>query len=137
MIHGVSITSAKPSVWSECRCVMKPILRFIGSKALTPLLRAAAARLTTPVPRSTRYGVPLTTIAVQGPERSGSGNGVPVPKKDHLGLWRGFLVCHRWPKARRNEKDHRNRGIDSRRPALSQIGLAHHAFPDHLAPPPP
>src|SRR5947207_1416420 len=60
---------------------MKAILRFVGSKALTPLLRAAAARLTTPVPRSTRYGVPLTTMAVQGPERSGSGNGVPVPRR--------------------------------------------------------
>src|SRR5258708_4372373 len=48
-------------------------------KAVTPLLNAAAARRTTPGPKSTRYGVPLTTMAVAGPERAGSGRGVPVP----------------------------------------------------------
>ena len=75
------MTSGNPSVWSECRWVMKAILRATVSKPLTPFLRAAAACRTTPVPRSTRYGVPLTTIAVEGPERSGSGNGVPVPSR--------------------------------------------------------
>ena len=57
-------------------------------------------------------------------------------QKHHLSLSRGFLLCQRWPKARRNEKDYRNRGVDSRRPALSQFGLVHHAFTDHLVPPP-
>src|SRR5206468_11121988 len=33
----------------------------------------------TPVPKSIRYGVSLTTITVAGPERFGSGRGVPVP----------------------------------------------------------
>src|SRR5688572_24474427 len=47
----------------------------------TPFCEAAATRRTTPGPKSMRYGVPLTTIAVAGPERSGSGLGVPVPSK--------------------------------------------------------
>src|SRR5688572_10508169 len=47
----------------------------------TPFCEAAAIRRTTPGPKSTRYGVPLTTIAVAGPERSGSGLGVPVPSR--------------------------------------------------------
>src|ERR1039457_6317163 len=34
-----------------------------------------------PRAKSTRYGVPLTTMAVHGPERSGSGKGVPVPRR--------------------------------------------------------
>src|SRR4030095_3601271 len=46
----------------------------------TPFCAAAAIRRTTPGPKSMRYGVPLTTIAVAGPERSGSGLGVPVPR---------------------------------------------------------
>src|SRR5262245_61410837 len=32
-----------------------------------------------PVPASTRYAVSFATIAVAGPERAGSGSGVPVP----------------------------------------------------------
>src|SRR5437867_2937821 len=48
-------------------------------KAVTPFRCAAAARRMTPGPKSTRYGVPLTTMAVRGPERSGPGSGVPVP----------------------------------------------------------
>jgi len=47
----------------------------------TPFSEAAAIRRTTPGPKSMRYGVPLTTIAVAGPERSGSGLGVPVPSR--------------------------------------------------------
>ena len=46
-----------------------------------PLRVAAVARRTTPAPASKRYAAPLTTIAVAGPERSGSGSGVPVPRK--------------------------------------------------------
>src|SRR5258706_529590 len=42
---------------------------------------AAFARRMTPAPKSTRYGVPLTTTAVAGPERSGSGTGFPVPSR--------------------------------------------------------
>src|SRR5438552_11786891 len=51
----------------------------LAPKAVTPFRCAAAARRLTPGPKSTRYGVPLTTMAVAGPERSGSGSGVPVP----------------------------------------------------------
>ena len=40
---------------------------------------APAARRTIPGPASTRYDSPLTTIASDGPERSGSALGVPVP----------------------------------------------------------
>src|SRR5260370_3519783 len=40
---------------------------------------AALARRTTPGPKSTRYALLSTTMAVAGPERSGSGTGVPVP----------------------------------------------------------
>jgi hypothetical protein len=50
-------------------------------QASTPFWRAAAAGRTTPVPRSTSYGVPFTMMAVPGPERSGSGKGVPVPRR--------------------------------------------------------
>src|SRR6266508_3278149 len=39
------------------------------------------ARRTTPAPKSTRYGVSLTTTAVAGPERSGSAGGLPVPSR--------------------------------------------------------
>src|SRR5947207_2789263 len=44
-----------------------------------PFRKAADARRTTPGPQSTRYGVLLTTIATDGPERSGSALGFPVP----------------------------------------------------------
>ena len=70
---------------------MKPILRLVGSKPVTPFLRAAAACRTTPAPTSTRYDAPFTTIAVHGPERSGSGNGVPVPRRTICVL--GAAVC--------------------------------------------
>src|SRR6476620_8606645 len=60
---------------------------FTGCSAAMPLLVAAAlARRTTPGPKSTRYGVSFTTIAVAGPDRSGVGPGVPVPR-------RTILVC--------------------------------------------
>src|SRR6266853_6214022 len=51
-----------------------------------------------PGPKSTRYGVPLTTIAVAGPERSGSGRGVPVPSMTICVVGVGpprLLVCFR------------------------------------------
>src|SRR5256885_309998 len=44
-----------------------------------PFSYAAVARRTTPGPKSMRYGVSLTTMAVAGPARFGSGRGVPVP----------------------------------------------------------
>src|SRR2546423_5754897 len=44
-----------------------------------PFRKAAEARRTTPGPQSTRYGVLLTRIATDGPERSGSALGFPVP----------------------------------------------------------
>src|SRR5687767_9906015 len=47
----------------------------------TLFCEAAAILRTTPGPKSMRYGVPSTTIAVAGPERSGSGLGVPVPSR--------------------------------------------------------
>ena len=34
-----------------------------------------------PAPKSTRYAVSLTTTAVDGPERSGSAGGFPVPRR--------------------------------------------------------
>src|SRR5712692_8937347 len=46
-----------------------------------PFRCAAAARRTTPGPKSTRYGWPLTMTAVAGPERSGVGLGLPVPRR--------------------------------------------------------
>src|SRR5579859_2761830 len=79
MIHGVIIKSGSPSVWSECRWVRKTVLRLTGRSALTPLSRAAAARRTRPVPASTMYELSSTTTATDGPARSGSGSGVPVP----------------------------------------------------------
>src|SRR3954451_17461714 len=45
-----------------------------------PLRTASDARRTTPAPASNRYARSLTTIAVAGPDRSGSGSGVPVPR---------------------------------------------------------
>src|SRR5229473_2706529 len=57
----------------------------------------------TPGPKSTRYGVPLTTMAVAGPERSGSGRGVPVPSMTicvvGVGASRG-LFCFRLMRAK-------------------------------------
>ena len=52
-----------------------------GASAGMPFSNAAAARRTMPGPMSTRYAVPLTTTAVAGPDRSGSGRGVPVPSR--------------------------------------------------------
>src|SRR6187402_830766 len=46
-----------------------------------PPAAAALARRTTPGPKSTRYAVSFTTIAVAGPDRSGVGAGVPVPRR--------------------------------------------------------
>jgi hypothetical protein len=43
------------------------------------LSNAPCARRMTPAPKSTRYAVPLTTMAVAGPERAMSNPGVPVP----------------------------------------------------------
>src|SRR5919106_6121962 len=54
---------------------------FKTDNPATPFCEAAAIRRTTPGPKSMRYGVPLTTIAVAGPDRSGSGLGVPVPSR--------------------------------------------------------
>src|SRR6185503_14795384 len=64
----------------ECRCVTKTCRSLTGSRPVTPLSTTADfARRTMPAPMSTRYGVSLTTIAVAGPERSGSAGGFPVP----------------------------------------------------------
>ena len=40
---------------------------------------AAATRLATPAPQSTRYKESFTVIATDGPNLSGSGLGFPVP----------------------------------------------------------
>src|ERR1044072_4925481 len=63
---------------------MKTTRRFFTARAVTPSRSAAAARRTTPGPASTRYGVPFTTTATAGPERSGSALGVPVPSTTTL-----------------------------------------------------
>src|SRR5579863_7941238 len=40
------------------------------------------------------YGVPFTTMAVDGPERSGSGKGVPVPRRT-IWVLEIVLLCAR------------------------------------------
>src|SRR5713226_2381136 len=54
---------------------------LVGLSAAMPFRCAAAARRTIPGPKSTRYGWPLTMMAVAGPERSGVGPGLPVPRR--------------------------------------------------------
>ena len=54
-------------------------------------LAAWAALLTTPGPQSTTYEVLFTTIASEGPDRSGLAKGVPVPNKINWVL--GTLSC--------------------------------------------
>src|ERR1700704_3102802 len=54
---------------------------LVGLSAVMPFRCAAAARRTTPGPKSTRYGWPLTMMAVAGPERSDVGLGLPVPRR--------------------------------------------------------
>jgi hypothetical protein len=45
------------------------------------LIAAPLARRTTPGPKSIRYAVSFTTIAVAGPDLSGVAAGVPVPSR--------------------------------------------------------
>jgi hypothetical protein len=77
----VKMRSGYPAVWSECRCVANAVRSSFGSRPLMPRANAAAARRTTPGPKSTRYGTSSTTIATAGPNRSGSAFGVPVPRR--------------------------------------------------------
>src|SRR4030095_6141283 len=59
-----------------------------------PLVRTAAlARRTTPGPKSTRYTSSSTTMAVAGPDRSGSGPGVPVPSSTTRGRIDGAVAA--------------------------------------------
>src|ERR1700680_806205 len=53
---------------------------------------------TTPGPASTRYAVSLTTMAVAGSDRSGSGGGSPVPKSTPC-VRGGVVVGACWPAA--------------------------------------
>src|SRR3954469_3718935 len=56
------------------------VLSFGTARPATPFFRnAAEARRTMPGPQSMRYGVSFTTMATDGPERSGSAEGFPVP----------------------------------------------------------
>src|SRR6185436_15052136 len=88
--QGVKIRSGYPTVWSECRWVTKATRSLVGWSAVMLLLVAAAlARRTTPGPKSTRYAVSLTTIAVAGPDRSGVAAGVPVPRRTTF-VWLGW-----------------------------------------------
>src|SRR5262249_1527529 len=58
----------------------KTMSRLSARSAAIPCrAAAAAARRTTPGPQSTRYARPPAITAADGPERSGSGLGVPVP----------------------------------------------------------
>src|SRR5262249_5007223 len=59
---------------------MKTMPSLSAASCEIPLRAAAAARRTTPAPQSTRYARLPATIAVAGPERSGSAFGVPVPR---------------------------------------------------------
>src|SRR5688572_18664823 len=51
-----------------------------------------------------RYGVSLTTMAVAGPERSGSGFGVPVPSKT-ICVLSGAGLSPDWENAASDERD--------------------------------
>ena len=100
--HGEKIRSGYPSVWSECRWVMKTIFSSFALSAANPFFSAAAARRTTPGPQSTRYARSFTTTATAGPQRSGSALGFPVPNTTTcarvVGLsdfsWAMLPVCH-------------------------------------------
>src|ERR1019366_6755460 len=61
------------------RCVRKTRCRFGILRPGTPARCAATARRTIPVPASKMYGTLSTMMATDGPMRSGSGMGVPVP----------------------------------------------------------
>ena len=81
--HGVSRRSARPSVWSECKCVIKTCPRESTSSSENSPPQVgdkAAARRTTPTPASMRYETPFTTTAEAAPVRAGSGFGVPEPR---------------------------------------------------------
>src|SRR5437879_3447836 len=81
---------------------MNAVLSLGIVRPATPLRNAAEARRTTPGPQSTMYGVSLTTMATDGPERSGSADGFPVPSStiwvrggEVAGVGVGVGVCAR------------------------------------------
>src|SRR5262245_20882323 len=79
---------------------MNAVCSLTGASAVSPLSNAACARRTTPGPASTRYGVPPATITVAGPERIGSGRGVPVPSSTTCVRVGGAAGCE-WTAAAR------------------------------------
>jgi hypothetical protein len=83
MTHRIVNTSLRSVMWSLCRWV-----RNSAWKAPAPDA-TAAARISTPRPQSKRTSPIEVRISVEGPARSGSGIGLPLPRmvtcKVHLG----------------------------------------------------
>ena len=73
MTQWVVMTSFRSVRWSLWRCVTSTAPNIGGS---TP---AAASRMSTPRPQSTRIVDPAERTSVAGPARFGSGIGLPVP----------------------------------------------------------
>ena len=83
--HRVVITSDRSVMWSLCRWVSS---RAVIPEACTP---AAAARISTPRPQSTRKTDSPALTSVDGPARFGSTIGLPVPV-------RMMSICLSYPK---------------------------------------
>src|SRR5690606_9444900 len=74
MTHRVVTTSVRSQMWSECRWGASTAESCAGNS------RAAARRMAAPRPASTRTIVAPARTRVDGPARSGSGIGLPVPR---------------------------------------------------------
>lgn len=73
MTQCMVMTSFRSVRWSLWRCVTNTALNIGGSSP------APASRMSTPRPQSTRIAAPSERTSVDGPARSGSGIGLPVP----------------------------------------------------------
>ena len=82
----VVMTSERSVMWSLCRWVSSSAVRLA---APTP---AAAARMSTPRPQSTRKACPPAVTKVDGPARFGSTIGLPVPRRV-ISIMASFLLA--------------------------------------------
>ena len=76
---------------------------YVDDPATTHVLDYLPESIMDSVQNVAGYGVPLTTMAVDGPECSGSGAGVPVPRRTICVLDVSFCACARPHQAKRHK----------------------------------